>query len=114
MSMIYVFLGGGIGASLRYLVSLCISIFVLPSWIGTLIVNVIGSFLIIGAYDLIMSLQVERQLLIRVGFLGGLTTFSTMSFEIIELIKKGSLLEGVLVLTLNIFFGIVVGIFLSR
>ena len=114
MSGVYIFLGGGVGAFIRYLFSLLISYLSLPLWVATLAVNSIGSILLVVSYDLIISLQLEKQLLIKVGFLGGLTTFSTMSFEIIELIKKGSFLEAFLVFGLNILFGIGIGVFLSR
>ena len=114
MSGIYVFLGGGAGALLRYSVSILVSTLSLPLWVGTLFVNTLGSIILVLFYDLIISLDLEKQLLLRVGFLGALTTFSTMSFEIIDMIKKGSVLAGGGILILNILFGIVVGVFLSR
>lgn len=60
--------------------------------IGTLIINITGSFLL----GLFMTLATERflvdprmRLLVTVGFLGAYTTFSTYTFESIALLQKG-------------------------
>ncbi len=114
-------LGGGIGATTRYLVA---------NWTaerfgadfpyGTLIVNVVGCF-IIGAF---MTLTTERiivspywRLLVTVGFVGGLTTFSSFSYETLKLIAEGSLTAGLLNLMLNCVVGFLatwLGIVASR
>lgn len=85
-----VFLGGGIGSVLRYLVagwvqSLSSSVFPL----GTLTVNLIGCALIGFLAPLLTTGPVlfrpEYRLAILVGLLGGFTTFSSFAWETIKL-----------------------------
>jgi fluoride exporter len=80
-----IFLGGGIGAVLRYLVSgwaqrLTTGVFPL----GTLAVNVIGCGLIGAAMAFFATphrVREEYRLMLLVGVLGGFTTFSTFAYE---------------------------------
>lgn len=80
------------GASIRFTLSNMFSQFA-PSGIplGTLCINLIGCFLI-GIFQTLfldlITVRRELQLLISVGFLGGLTTFSSVSVETIRLIQK--------------------------
>ena len=110
----YIFVGGGIGAVLRYLISSFVLSLSLRFWFGTLIVNVIGSFILILLYKTGQGLRPEMELFLKTGVIGGLTTFSTMSFEIFQLSAKGSYLESLALFFLNIIFGIVVWIWIFR
>lgn len=88
-----VFVGGGVGATLRYMVSyVCKTVLQMPL-VGTLAVNLVGCFLMGCMFgitaDKIQTVPAVFRLLITVGFLGGLTTFSTFSLEGFELIKNG-------------------------
>jgi CrcB protein len=91
MKFILVFLGAGLGGSLRYWISENIYKY-LPLYFpwGTLIVNIFGSFLL-GAlifwFDDKELLSVNMKLLLAVGFCGGFTTFSTFSYETFHLIR---------------------------
>ncbi len=86
--------GGAAGATLRYLISGWVyARFGAGFPIGTLAVNLIGCFLI----GLVMEMTETRFLLppvaklfVTVGLLGGLTTFSTYSFETLALLRDGS------------------------
>lgn len=94
-NLVAVFIGGGLGAVLRFLVSnMSKVLFQMPIY-GTLTVNLIGCFLIGLMFgltmDRIQTISPVLKLLITVGFLGGLTTFSTFSLEGFELIKNGKL-----------------------
>jgi CrcB protein len=70
---------------------------------GTLVVNVLGSFII----GLLMEFSLRSTLLpaalrtgLAIGFLGGLTTFSTFSYETFRLLEEGNfLLAAVNILT---------------
>lgn len=86
-NIIYIFIGGGVGSVLRYLVSyygqkLC-NIGVFP--IGTLLVNIIGCFMmgLLSAYFL--KVENSFKFLLITGFCGGFTTFSAFSSESIGL-----------------------------
>ncbi|MEW6006364.1 MAG: fluoride efflux transporter CrcB [Stygiobacter sp.] len=89
---IIVFIGAGIGGILRYWLSNSVYKFLPPDFpYGTLVVNVLGSFII----GIVMFYFNENKLIspttrvfLTVGFCGGLTTFSTFSFETINLLKE--------------------------
>lgn len=108
-NVLIVGIGGFLGAIARYAVALWIG----QKWgrvfpLGTLVINVSGSFLI----GLIMPLFTERfmvnpqwRLFFAVGFLGAYTTFSTFEFETGGLIRDG---EWTLA-TLNVVVSVLVG-----
>ena len=110
-----VFVGGGLGAAVRFLVTTAAA-----RWaafpLGTLAVNAVGSFLmglVMGAvllltekYELIAE---PLRLLLAVGFLGGLTTFSSFSFETLLLLKGGSCLLAFC----NVAFQLLAGLLLA-
>ena len=87
--------GGALGASLRYLTSIFFKYFFYYSFVGTLIVNVLGSFLI-GLFIYLLQNKSLSQDLIRyffiIGVLGSYTTFSAFSFETIDLLTNNKLL----------------------
>ena len=96
---LWVALGGAFGASGRFWVSSWVNKqtdFSFPA--GTLLVNVLGSFLFGFLFGLLFSLAGLREplrLLVLVGALGAFTTFSTFSFETIRLLEEGLVLTAV-------------------
>lgn len=88
-NILIVFVGGGAGAVLRYIISLIIKT---PAWgfpTATFWINVSGCFVIGLLYS---ALNIENQtlkLLLIVGFLGGFTTFSSFGNETIQLFEEG-------------------------
>ena len=96
LKLLAVAVGGGIGAVTRYLVSVwAAGRFGANFPYGTLIVNVAGCFMI----GLFMTLTTERlivspywRLVFAVGFLGGLTTFSSFSYETLRLVEDSDIL----------------------
>ena len=90
LNILAIFLGGGLGATTRYLISLNLSRYLeinLP--ISTFLVNVIGSFIIGFLYILFIEkadITPVVKLALTVGFCGGLTTFSTFSLELFEML----------------------------
>ena len=87
MNAVFVFLGGGVGSLLRYSAYKLIALFSLPSWSATLLVNVLGSLVIVGLSKMISALPEAQQAFLRVGLLGGLTTFSTFLLRYLILSK---------------------------
>jgi CrcB protein len=85
--------GGGLGAGFRAALGHWIaSHFVSAFPTGTFVVNVIGSF-VIGLISVIFADRVVHadwlRLFLMTGLLGGFTTFSSFSFETVQLIHNG-------------------------
>ena len=93
LNALYVGLGGFLGANARY---------VLTAWLttkwgvgfpyGTLLVNVSGSFvlcLLCSAVPNRLVMDDTQRLLIAAGFLGSYTTFSSFSYEWLQLLLDG-------------------------
>ncbi|MEN8203691.1 MAG: fluoride efflux transporter CrcB [Bacteroidota bacterium] len=102
-------LGGFIGSIARFLVSrLNTRIDWLSIPLGTLAVNVIGSFLIgflIGISEKSPILTVELRMFLMVGLCGGFTTFSSFSGENLMLMRNGQFLPLFLYTGLSILLG---------
>lgn len=90
LNIISIFLGGGIGAVTRYLISVNMAKHIqanLP--FATFLVNIIGCFVIGFLYFLFIEksdISPALKLSLTVGFCGGLTTFSTFSLELFEMV----------------------------
>ena len=114
-SFILVFVGGGLGSGLRYLISNAMNQYskVLP--FGTFAVNMIGCLLIglvLGYAQKENTLTSNQTLLLATGFCGGFTTFSAFANENLELIKNGEIFNfsaytigSVLIGILAVFIG---------
>jgi CrcB protein len=104
-----VLLGAGLGGVARYAAG---------TWImsryggrfplGTLVINVTGSFLI----GLLMALFAERfqphpnwRLFLVVGILGGYTTFSSFEYEVFQSVRDGARWMGMLYMTSSVLLG---------
>ena len=101
--------GGFVGAILRFLISGWVqklSPTLFP--VGTLSVNVIGSFLI-GFLALYFESVVapQQKALVITGMLGALTTFSTFSLETVTMLQGGLWSRVTMNITLNVFLCVV-------
>jgi len=91
LKVMVVAIGGSVGAATRYLVSTwAANRFGSDFPYGTLIVNVVGCF-IIGAFMVLVTERVMVslywRLVVAVGFVGGLTTFSSFGYETFKLVE---------------------------
>lgn len=110
--IIAVALGGSFGAVVRFLVSSGIY-----QWLGrgfpygTLVVNVLGSFMLGLLTESLMQQRItitfEYRAAILVGFIGAFTTFSTFSLETFYLLEQGNLTKA----ALNIFTSVATCVF---
>ena len=93
MFYLSIVLAGGCGALLRYLLggaAVNLNLSALP--FGTLLVNVLGSFLIgYLSWSMLHRWQLSREMQVVVlsGFLGGFTTFSAFSLEVVKMVEEG-------------------------
>ena len=85
MEVVLVSIGGALGASSRYVVGHVLRSTSFP-W-STLLVNVVGSFLL--GLVVFGANSEQLVLLVGVGFCGAFTTFSSFSFQTVELWERG-------------------------
>ncbi|MBN2076432.1 MAG: fluoride efflux transporter CrcB [Dehalococcoidales bacterium] len=118
--IIYIVVAGGFGALGRYFITgLAHRLFGAGFPYGTLIVNVLGSFLIGLVMQASMSTDLvppSWRLALTLGFLGAFTTFSAFSYETLGYLEDGAwLLAGVNILAnvlpaiIAVFFGVLLG-----
>ena len=108
---VLVVIGGGTGALARYVAASAIMTrFGGKFPLGTLVINVTGSFLI----GFLMTILTERfkldpnwRLLLVVGFLGGYTTFSSFEWETYSSVREGGLWTGMLNVVSSVMLGYV-------
>lgn len=114
-------LAGGIGALLRYMLvraSITLQWTALP--FGTLLVNLLGSFLIGYLSWSLMhrwNWSSEMQVVVISGFLGGFTTFSAFSLEVIGLLESGLTLRACWYIALSVLLSVsmcLLGLMLAR
>lgn len=107
INYVLVFIGGGIGACLRYWMSGAVYRFLEPTFpYGVLTVNVIGSFLI-GFMMIAMEdrfvFNPSLRVFLTIGILGGFTTFSSLSYETISLLRESEFIMAALNISANVF-----------
>lgn len=122
LNYIMVFIGGGIGAIMRFAFTL-LSIRLWGTsypW-GTFIVNITGclflGFVLAFAANKVDQINPHLVLFLTVGIAGGFTTFSTFSYETLVLIQKGQIVESLSYIILSPALGLLsayLGVYLAK
>lgn len=110
MRFVYIALGGGLGAVLRFVVTSSVDRWTGSDFpFGTLAVNLIGCLsigLLAAALTGAEGIREEWRLLLLVGLLGGFTTFSTFAYESVVLWNYGQWGRALLNLTTSNALGL--------
>ena len=115
-----VFLGGGIGSGLRYLISKTLNPYTSNFFIGTFGVNILGCLIIgiiLGLSAKSTALSNNTILFITIGFCGGFTTFSSFALENYGMLREGQITSFLLYTISSIIVGILavaLGLLLSK
>ncbi len=120
LSVLSIAAGGALGAVTRHFVNVgAVSFGVAFPW-GTLFINVTGSFvmgLAIGLFAHVWQPPQETRSFLTVGFLGGLTTFSTFSLDAVTLYERGEVAMSALYIAASVIIsiaGLFAGLYLVR
>ena len=109
-SLFYVAIGGAVGSSLRYFISLIFKLLFPAYPLGTIFVNILGSFLIglliSNVESKIYSEQFLKYFLI-IGLLGSFTTFSAFSIEVLELYNDKKIFLAILYILVSVILCII-------
>jgi fluoride exporter len=98
MNILAVFIGGGLGSVVRYLLGLVFQRSTLSLPIATLLANILACLIFAIALKF-FSVKLESpvvKLFLLTGICGGLSTFSTFSYETAELMKQGNTLWAII------------------
>lgn len=121
MNYLIVFAGAGLGGALRHAANeLALRWFGSTYPVSTLAVNVIGSFamgLLAGYFAFRGDAPQAWRLFLATGVLGGFTTFSAFSLDVVLLYQRGALLQAALYIALSVVLsvaGLVLGLWILR
>jgi len=120
MLLIIVGVGGALGAMARFGLSGWVQGFVDSTFpLGTMVVNILGSFLLGLSLYLLESTAptTEVRAVITIGFLGAFTTFSTFSYEAVVLFQGGEWVRGAIYMGGSLvlgLFGVMAGLGLGH
>ena len=109
--LLSIFLGGGVGALLRFLISEQTDRLFSSSFpFGTIVVNVLGAFLmglVVSYFADKVNISQNIKMFLTIGFLGGFTTFSTFNLDFYQLFSNGEILASLLYLFVTFTFTVI-------
>jgi CrcB protein len=104
-SIVVISVGAALGAVSRWFLALGLNTVWAAMPLGTLAANLVGGYLVGLASSFFAAngnLPIEFRLLVVTGFLGGLTTFSTFSAEVVEILQSGAYVRAFLTIGLHL------------
>ena len=104
-NFLYIGLAAAIGAWSRWGIGILLNTMHPIFPLGTLTVNLIGGYLMgisMGAFELYSELSPDLKLIINIGFLGGLTTFSAFTAEVFQLLQKNEFVASLTLVALHV------------
>lgn len=104
-NFLYIGLAAAIGAWSRWGIGILLNTMHPIFPLGTLTVNLIGGYLMgisMGAFELFSELSPDLKLIINIGFLGGLTTFSAFTAEVFQLLQKNEFVASLTLVVLHV------------
>jgi CrcB protein len=108
--LIHIALGSAAGGVARYLLGGAVQRLAGTSFpAGTLTVNVTGSLLLGVFARLVLTapgLTPEMRALLTIGFCGGYTTFSTFSFDVLNLLERGQVTRAALYVSASVLLSV--------
>ena len=119
-NVLAIFIGGGLGSISRYGIAILLRAYSINFPFATLLVNIVGSLILGFTIALFWNkahFHDTIKIAITVGFCGGLTTFSTFSWETFDLIKNGEFVLAfvyALISVLTCILAISLGAFLAK
>jgi CrcB protein len=121
MTPFYIAAGGAMGSILRYYLSNYVNHLTKGYFpMGTLTVNILGSFLmgvLVGYMAKTLPHSNDLRSFLAIGILGGFTTFSAFSLDAVTLIERGNIYQAGIYVALSVFVSIVAlfaGLHLTR
>ena len=105
--LLLVFIGGGLGAMSRFLLTTALSGKLGNFPLGTLTANLFGSLLMGLVIGLLAGRYESIRLFVAVGFLGGFTTFSSFSAETLALIQGGQFFSAAFNVIISVAAGLI-------
>ena len=121
LQIIFLAVAGALGALSRYALGGLVQKAVSAGFpYGTLVVNIVGCFVIGYVMQLALSTNIissSFRVVITIGFLGAFTTFSTFSYETVKLIEDAAYVSAILNVASNVGIGLLatfLGLLLGR